>query len=67
MTPDHKANRIQKNGYSYGKRTVTRKTSINLDKDLGEFLTRKSEETGVLFSRLINESLRNHFGLTLTP
>jgi|TARA_B100001079_G_C16212659_1_gene426558 hypothetical protein len=57
--------RIQSNGWSVGKKTTRRKTSINLDEDIGRVLEKRSEDSGLLISRLINDSLRTHFGLTI--
>jgi len=57
--------RIQKDGWNYGKRTTTRKTSVNLDEDVGMYLERKRIETGLFIGRIINDSLRHHFGLVV--
>jgi len=57
--------RIQSNGWSMGKKVTRRKTSINLDEDIGRVLDKKSEDSGLLLSRLINDSLRTHFGMSL--
>ena len=57
--------RIQSKGWSVGKKTTRRKTSINLDEDIGRVLDKKTEETGLLFGKLINDSLRTHLGLTV--
>ena len=57
--------RIQSKGWSVGKKTTRRKTSINLDEDIGRVLDQKTEETGLLFSKIINDSLRTHLGLTV--
>ena len=56
---------IQANGWSVGKKTTRRKTSINLDEDIGRVLDQKTEETGLLFSKIINDSLRTHLGLSV--
>ena len=57
--------RIQSKGWSVGKKTTRRKTSINLDEDIGRVLDKKSEDTGLLFSKIINDSLRTHLGLSV--
>ena len=57
--------RIQSKGWSVGKKTTRRKTSINLDEDIGRVLDKKSEDTGLLFGRIINDSLRTHLGLSV--
>ena len=57
--------RIQSKGWSVGKKTTRRKTSINLDEDLSRVLDKKSEDTGLFLGRIINDSLRTHFGMTI--
>ena len=57
--------RIQSKGWSVGKKTTRRKTSINLDEEVGRVLDQKTEETGLLFSKIINDSLRTHLGLSV--
>ncbi len=57
--------RHQNNGWSVGKKTTRRKTSINLDEDVGRVLDQKTEETGLFLGRIINDSLRSHFGMSL--
>ena len=57
--------RIQSKGWSVGKKVTRRKTSINLDEDIGRVLDKKSEDTGLLFSKIINDSLRTHLGLSV--
>ena len=57
--------RIQSNGWSVGKKTTRRKTSINLDEDIGRVLDKKSEDTGLFLGRIINDSLRTHFGMSV--
>ena len=57
--------RIQSKGWSVGKKTTRRKTSINLDEDIGRVLDKKSEDTGLFLGRIINDSLRTHFGMSL--
>ena len=56
---------IQSKGWSVGKKTTRRKTSINLDEDIGRVLDKKSEDTGLFLGRIINDSLRTHFGMSL--
>ena len=57
--------RIQSKGWSVGKKTTRRKTSINLDEDIGRVLDKKSKDSGKFLGRIINDSLRTHFGLTI--
>jgi hypothetical protein len=57
--------RIQSKGWSVGKKTTRRKTSINLDEDIGRVLDQKTEETGLFLGRIINDSLRTHFGMSV--
>ena len=57
--------RIQSKGWSVGKKTTRRKTSINLDEDIGRVLDQKTEETGLFLGRIINDSLRTHLSLDL--
>ena len=57
--------RIQSKGWSVGKKTTRRKTSINLDEDIGRVLDKKSEDTGLFLGRIINDSLRTHFGMSV--
>ena len=57
--------RIQSKGWSVGKKTTRRKTSINLDDEVGRVLDQKTEETGLFLGRIINDSLRTHFGMSV--
>ena len=57
--------RIQKKGVSFGKNTKTRKTSINLDMDVAKVIEEKRESTGFFFGKIVNDSLRSHFGLVI--
>ena len=41
------------------------RTSIYIDEDLGTVLKKKSKDFGGFMSRLINQSLREHFGLVV--
>jgi len=59
------SNRIQSRGWSHGRLTDKKRTSINLDKDIGEMIERKSKETGLFVSRIINESLRQQFDMVI--
>ena len=59
------SNRIQSRGWSHGRLTDKKRTSINLDKDIGEMIERKSKETGLFISRIINDSLRNQFNMVI--
>jgi len=58
-------NRVQSNGWSIGKQTVKKRTSINLDSDIGKMIERKSKETGLYISRIINDSLRQQFNMVI--
>jgi len=55
--------RVQENGWSVGQRTKKRKTSINLDSDIANVIEEKRKSTGFFFGKIINDSLRSHFGL----
>ena len=57
--------RIQKKGVSIGKNTKTRKTSINLDTDIADVIEGKRKKTGFFFGKIVNDSLRSHFGLVI--
>ena len=57
--------RIQKDGWNKGVFTTKMRTSIYIDEDLGNVLKKKSKEYGGVMSRLINQSLREHFGMVL--
>ena len=57
--------RVQKNGWSVGIRTKKRKTSINLDSDVANVIEEKRKSTGFYFGKIINDSLRSHFGLVI--
>ena len=58
-------NRVQSKGWSVGKQTVKKRTSINLDSDIGKMIEKKSKETGLFVSRIINDSLRNQFNMVI--
>ena len=58
-------NRVQSNGWSVGKQTVKKRTSINLNSDIGKMIEKKSNETGLFVSRIINDSLRNQFNMVI--
>ena len=57
--------RTQKDGWNKGVFTTKMRTSIYIDEDLGKVLKEKSKEYGGVLSRLINQSLREHFGLAV--
>jgi hypothetical protein len=57
--------RIQSKGWSHGKQTVKKRTSINLDSDIGKMIEKKSKETGLYISRIINDSLRQQFNMVI--
>ena len=53
--------RTQENGWSKGVFTTKMRTSIYIDETLGKVMKKKSKEYGGNMSRLINQSLREHF------
>ena len=55
--------RTQKDGWNKGVFTTKMRTSIYIDEDLGKVMKKKSKEYGGVMSRLINQSLRDHFGM----
>ena len=55
--------RTQKDGWNKGVFTTKMRTSIYIDEDLGKVMKKKSKEYGGVMSRLINQSLREHFGM----
>ena len=57
--------RVQENGWSVGTRTKKRKTSINLDSDVANVIEEKRKSTGFFFGKIVNDSLRSHFGLVI--
>ena len=57
--------RTQKDGWNTGVFTTKMRTSIYIDEDLGKLMKKKSKQYGGVMSRLINESLREHFGMVL--
>ena len=57
--------RVQSNGWSQGRLTQKKRTSINLDSDIGKMIEQKSKETGLFVSRIINDSLRNQFNMVI--
>ena len=57
--------RVQHNGWSIGDNTKTRKTSVNLDTDIANVIEEKRESTGFFFGKIVNDSLRSHFGLVI--
>ena len=57
--------RVQQKGWSVGTRTKKRKTSINLDSDIANVIEEKRKSTGFFFGKIINDSLRSHFGLVI--
>ena len=59
-----KKKRYQTKGWSHGKLTKKRLTSINLDQDVGEVLDKKSKDSGQFVGRIINDSLRSHWNLS---
>ena len=59
------SNRIQSKGWSHGRLTEKKRTSINLDKDIGKMIEKRSKETGLFVSRIINDSLRQQFNMVI--
>ena len=57
--------RVQHKGWSVGENTKTRKTSINLDTDIADVIEGKRKKTGFFFGKIVNDSLRSHFGLVI--
>ena len=57
--------RVQRKGWSIGDNTKTRKTSINLDTDIAKVIEEKRKSTGFFFGKIVNDSLRSHFGLVI--
>ena len=57
--------RVQQKGWSIGDNTKTRKTSINLDTDIANVIEGKRKKTGFFFGKIVNDSLRSHFGLVI--
>ena len=55
--------RTQKDGWNTGVFTTKFRTSIYIDETLGKVMKKKSKEYGGNMSRLINQSLREHFGM----
>ena len=55
----------QKDGWNKGVFTTKYRTSIYIDEDLGKVLKKKSKVYGGVLSRLINQSLREHFVLVV--
>ena len=58
-------NRVQSNGWSTGLLTEKKRTSINLDSDIGKMIEKRSKETGLFISRIINDSLRQQFNMVI--
>jgi hypothetical protein len=52
-------------GWNKGFFTTKMRTSIYIDEDLGKVLKKKSKEYGGVLSRLINQSLREHFNMVV--
>jgi len=57
--------RVQSKGWSQGRLTQKKRTSINLDSDIGRMIEKKSKETGLFVSRIINDSLRQQFNMII--
>ena len=57
--------RTQKDGWNKGVFTTKMRMSIYIDEDLGKVLKKKSKEYGGVLSRLINQSLREHFNMVV--
>ena len=57
--------RVQKDGMSIGRFTTKMRTSIYIDEDLSKVMKKKSKQYGGVMSRLINQSLREHFDMVV--
>ena len=57
--------RVQQKGWSVGVNTKKRKTTINLDTDIANVIEEKRKSTGFFFGKIVNDSLRSHFGLVI--
>ena len=55
--------RYQTGGFSHGKNTVTRKTTVNFDMDEWEKLNGVSEEYGIPVSKVLRNTVRQQFNL----
>ena len=64
-TNKKRTKRTQKDGWNRGVFTTKFRTSIYIDEDLGKLMKKKSKQYGGVMSRLINQSLREHFGMVL--
>ena len=64
-TNKKRTKRIQKDGWNKGVFTTKMRTSIYIDEDLGKLMKKKSKQYGGVMSRLINQSLREHFGMVV--
>ena len=64
-TNKKRTKRTQKDGWNTGVFTTKMRTSIYIDEDLGKVMKKKSKEYGGVMSRLINQSLREHFGMVV--
>jgi hypothetical protein len=58
--------RTQIDGWNKGVRTTKFRTSVYLDEDLGKLMKKKSKQYGGVMSRLVNQSLREHFGMVVS-
>ena len=58
-------NRVQSKGWSHCRLSDKKRTSINLDSDIGKMIEKKSKETGLFISRIINDSLRQQFNMVI--
>ena len=62
-TNKKRTKRTQKDGWNTGVFTTKFRTSVYLDEELGRVMKSKIKEYDGVMSRLINESLREHFGM----
>ena len=60
-----RSKRVQQKGWSVVENTKTRKTSINLDTDIANVIEEKKKSTDFPFGKIVNDSLRSHFGLVI--
>ena len=65
-TNKKRTKRTQKNGWNKGVFTTKMRTSIYLDETLGKLIKKRSKESGSNMTRLINQSLNEHFGLVVS-
>ena len=55
--------RYQTKGFSHGKNTVTKKTTVNFDIDEFECLKEVSEQNRIPVSKVLRDTVRTHYNL----